>query len=114
LSSYGIYLWHAAPAWQRESIASVRGHRFQKLIAETRAAIEEGDIERAKELLRRCPAGHERVAAGLLFDYASPLGRKEPSDLLLQLYERARTAKLSLIDEYAQAPEAIEGFGRRF
>lgn len=92
----------------------MRGHRFQRLIAETRAAIEEGEIERAQELLRRCPPGRERVAAGLLFEYSSPLGRREPPDLLLQLYERARSAKLSLIDEYAQAPEAIEGFGSRF
>jgi hypothetical protein len=84
------------------------------LIAETRAAIDKGEIDRARELLRRCPPGRERVAAGLLFDYSSPLGRKEPPDLLLQLYERARLSKLSLIDEYARAPEAIEGFGPRF
>jgi len=92
----------------------VRGHRFQKLIAEIREAIERGDTDRARELLRRCPPERDRVAAGLLFDYSSPLGRKEPPDLLLQLYERARLAKLSLIDEYAQPPEAIEGFGRGF
>jgi hypothetical protein len=54
------------------------------------------------------------VAAGLLFDYSSPLGRREPPDLLLVLYERARSATLSLIDEYARPPKAIEGFGRRF
>lgn len=92
----------------------MRGRRFQKLIAETRAAIDDGDIDRARELLRQCPAGRERVAAGLLFDYSSPLGRREPPDLLLVLYERARSATLSLIDEYARPPKAIEGFGRRF
>lgn len=92
----------------------MRGHRFQKLIARTRKAIEDGDIDRARELLRQCPPGRERVAASLLFDYSSPLGRKEPPDLLLDLYERARSAGLSLIDDYAQSPKAIEGFGPRF
>jgi hypothetical protein len=92
----------------------VRGHRFRKLIAHTREAIEERDDDRARELLRRCPTGHERVAASLLFNHSSPLGSKESPDLLLELYERARLARLSLIDEYARAPEALNGFGRRF
>jgi hypothetical protein len=93
---------------------TVRGHRFRKLIAHTREAIEERDDDRARELLRRCPTGHERVAASLLFNHSSPLGSKESPDLLLELYERARLARLSLIDEYARAPEALNGFGRRF
>lgn len=98
----------------RESIGSVRGHRFHKLVAETKRAIELGEIDRARELLRRCPPGRERVAASLIFDYSSPLGRKESPDLLLELYERARAARLSLIGDYAESPEALEGFGRRF
>ena len=92
----------------------MRGRRFQKLIAETREAIEERDVDRARALLRQCPAGRERVAASLLFDYSSPLGRKESPELLLDLYERARSGALSLIDDYARPPEAIEGFGQRF
>jgi hypothetical protein len=48
----------------------------------------------------------------LLFDYSSPLGRKEPPDLLLQLYDRARLAG-GLIDAYAQPPEELEQIGRR-
>jgi hypothetical protein len=86
----------------------VRGRRFEKLIAETRTAIARGEVERARELLHRFPAGYERVAAGQLFDYSSPLGRKEPPDLLLVLYEQARAAARSLIDAYAQRPESVE------
>jgi hypothetical protein len=91
----------------------MQGRRFRRLVAETEAAIERGDIDRARDLLRRCPAGYERVAAGLLFNYSSPLGKTEPPDLLVQLYEQARTAALSLINAYAQPPEALEQIGRR-
>jgi hypothetical protein len=86
----------------------VRGRRFEKLVAETKTAIARGDVEEATKLLRRFPAGYERVAANLLFDYSSPLGRKEPPDLLLVLYAQARAAARSLIDAYAQRPEAVE------
>ena len=91
----------------------MRSRQFQKLIADTRAAIHRGDVDRARRLLLRCPSGHERVAAELLFDYSSPLGRREPADLLLELYDQARLAGLSLIDAYAQAPQELEQIGRR-
>jgi hypothetical protein len=91
----------------------MRARRFKKLIAETKAAIERGDVPRARELLLRCPAEHERVAAALLFNHSSPLGKAEPPDLLLELYDRARLAGVSLIDAYAQPPEDLAKLGRR-
>jgi hypothetical protein len=94
-------------------IALMRRRKFEKLIADTKVAIERGDVRRARQFLVQCPSGHERVTAALLFDYSSPLGRKEPPDLLLELYDQARLAGLSLIDAYAQPPEELEKIGRR-
>jgi hypothetical protein len=91
----------------------MRTRQFKKLIADTKDAIERGDVPRARGLLMRCPADHERVAAALLFDYSSPLGKAEPTDLLLELYDRARLAGASLIDAYAQPPEDLAKLGRR-
>ena len=71
------------------------------------------DVYQARELLRRCPAGHERVAASLTFNYDSPLGKREPPDPLVELFERARSAALSPTDDYAQPPESLEQIGRR-
>jgi len=74
--------------------------------------MERGDAEATRELLRRCPVGYERVAAGELFSYSSPPAKKEPPDLLLELYERVRRVPLSVIDAYAQPPESLEAMGR--
>jgi hypothetical protein len=93
-------------------VALIRDRRFRRLIADTKAAIERGDVTEARALIRQCPPGHERVAADLLFNYSSPFGRREPPDLLLELYKQARLSALSLIDAYAQPPESIEQLGR--
>jgi hypothetical protein len=83
------------------------------LVADTKAAMERGDTEGTRELLRRCPVGYERLAADELFSYSSPPGKNEPPDLLLELYERVRRVPLSVIDAYAQPPESLETMGRR-
>jgi hypothetical protein len=89
-----------------------RDRRFRRLLADTKAAMERGDAEGTRELLRRCSQGNERVAAGELFGYSSPLGKNEPPDLLLELYERVRRVPLSVIDAYARPPESLEAMGR--
>jgi hypothetical protein len=94
------------------ALRQMRTRQFKKLIADTKVAIEQGDVLRARQLLARCPPGHERVAAQSLFNYSSPLGRKEPADLLLELYDRARLAGASLIHAYAQPPVELEQIGR--
>jgi hypothetical protein len=91
----------------------MRARQFKKLIADTKEAIEGGDVARARELLLRCPVDRQRVAAASLFKYSSPLGKAEPPDLLLELYDRARLAGVSLIDAYARPPKDLATMGRR-
>src|ERR1700751_1808406 len=77
-----------------------RDRRFRRLVADAKATMERGDAEGTRELLRRCPVGYERVVAGELFGYSSPLGKNEPPDLLLELYDRVRRVPLSVINAY--------------
>jgi hypothetical protein len=90
-----------------------RDREFRRLIADSKDAMERGDIAATRELLLRCPEGYERVAADELFNYSSPPGKTEPPDLLVELYERTRRVPLWLIDAYAQPPESLEQLGRR-
>lgn len=73
---------------------------------------EDGDRLRRRRRSDEAPAALSRRlrarGGGRAFDYSSPLGRKEPPDLLLVLYAQARAAARSLIDAYAGRPESVE------
>jgi hypothetical protein len=82
-----------------------RDSRFLRLIADASAAIESGDLGRARVILREVPSGRGREAARLLAMHAHvDPGPDMRPELLFDLLEQAKSAAMSRISEYGQGP----------
>ena len=84
-----------------------RDARFRQLIADAFAAIEQGDLRRARELICDVPDGRRSEATRLLLEHRADAEPDAPPDLLFDLFEQAQTAAVSRIREYGQGPLAI-------
>lgn len=86
-----------------------RGDGEQTTVDRAWAAIERGDVERARTLLGELPHQQRRQAARELikrWNHPSPLSPGDP-DLVLDLFERAHREAVPRISEYAQGPAVI-------
>jgi len=87
-------------------LLSRRDDNFERTVADAWAAIERGDVERARALLRELPDARRREAARELVARRNDGSALVPGDpeLVLDLFDRAHRLALSRIDEYAQGP----------
>jgi hypothetical protein len=83
-----------------------RDARFRRLIADASAAIERGDLERARVILLEVPSGRSREAARLIATHTSvsPDRPDMRPELLFDLLEQAKSAATSRINDYGQGP----------
>jgi hypothetical protein len=78
-----------------------RDARFQRQIADASAAIEHGDLQRARAILAEVPSGRRREAARLLAKHTpgDPRPDMRP-ELLFDLLEQAKAAAMSRMRDY--------------
>ena len=87
-----------------------RGARFRRVVAEASAAVEQGDLRRARKLMGDVPDGRRSEAFRLLVERSAAADPDAPPDLLFDLFEQARTAAVSRIGDYGQGPALIKRF----
>ena len=84
-----------------------RDARFRRLVADALAAIEQGDLRRARELMRDVPDGRRSEAVRLLLEHRVAADPEAPPELLFDLFEQAHAAAVSMIRDYGQGALAI-------
>lgn len=91
-----------------------RDHGFQRTIDDAWAAIERGDVERARALVLGLPKPRRREAGRALIErrknHGSPLAPRDP-EVVLDLFGQAHLEAVSLISAYTQGALTISPAG---